>query len=118
MTSPIDCIVPPPASVSRRTQPIVRVANAIGERIGLEVFKGAVVKVKQTPQMKNIDEWEERRKLLGEALQLGRGDVKGKVILLIDDLIESGSTLRCTADVLLKQGGAKALYALVLTRTK
>jgi phosphoribosylpyrophosphate synthetase len=56
--------------------------------------------------------------VLAEAIQAGRGDVRGKSILLVDDLIESGSTLRRTAEVLLKEGGARAVYALVLTRTK
>jgi len=45
-------------------------------------------------------------------------DVKAKSILLLDDLIESGATLRRAAEVLLKDGGAGAIYALVLTRTK
>jgi len=56
--------------------------------------------------------------VLAEAIQVGHDNVKGKSILLFDDLIESGSTLRRAADVLLKDGAARAIYALVLTRTK
>jgi phosphoribosylpyrophosphate synthetase len=56
--------------------------------------------------------------LLAEAIQVGKDDVSGKCILLFDDLIESGSTLRRAAEVLLKDAGARAVYALVLTRTK
>ena len=69
-------------------------------------------------QMKNIDDWAERQRVLLEAIQRGSGDVTGKSILIVDDLIESGSTLRRTAEVVLQAGGAKAVYALVLTRTK
>ena len=58
------------------------------------------------------------KKLLAEAIQAGSDDVRGKCILLVDDLIESGSTLRRAAEVLLKDAGARAVYALVLTRTK
>ena len=115
---PIDCIVPAPPSLARKTQPILSVAKALGARLGLPVSEGAVLKAKPTPQMKNVDDWTERQKLLADSIQPGSGEVKGKVVLLLDDLIESGSTLRCTADVLLKRCGAKALYALVLTRTK
>ena len=115
---PIDCITPAPPSLTRKTQPIVTVARAIANRLGLSVCEDAVLKVKLTPQMKNIDDWAERQKLLAEAIQPGPGVVNGRVILLLDDLIESGSTLRRTAEVLLKQGGAQALYALALTRTK
>lgn len=115
---PIDCVVPAPPSVARKTQPAIEVAREMAARLRLPVFEDAVVKVKTTPQMKNIDDWSERQRLLGEAVQAGSNDVKGKSILLFDDLIESGSTLRRAAEVLLKDGGARAVYALVLTRTK
>lgn len=82
------------------------------------MLEDAVVKVKTTPAMKNIDDWSERQRVLAEAVQLGGKEVKGKCVLLFDDLIESGSTLRRAADVLLKDGGAQAIYALALTRTK
>lgn len=115
---PIDCVVPAPPSLTRKTQPAVEVARVLATRLNVPVFEDALVKIKATPQMKNIDDWSERQKLLAEAIQAGRSDVKGKRVLLLDDLIESGSTLRRAAEVLLKDGGALALYALVLTRTK
>lgn len=115
---PIDCIVPAPASLTRKTQPAIEVARGLAARLRIPMFEDAVVKVKATPQMKNIDDWSERQRVLAEAVQAGRNDVRGKSILLFDDLIESGSTLRRAAEVLLKDGGARAIYALVLTRTK
>lgn len=114
----VDCVIPAPASLMRKTQPAVEIACQLAARLGLPVCEEAVSKVKTTPQMKNIDDWSERQKVLAEAIQPGRSDVRGKAILLIDDLIESGSTLRRTAEVLLKDGGARSIYALVLTRTK
>jgi len=115
---PIDCVVPAPPSLSRKTQPAVEVARELAARLRLPVFGGAVVKVKTTPQMKNIDDWSERQGVLAEAVQAGQDDVRGKSILLFDDLIESGSTLQRAAEVLLKDGGARAIYALALTRTR
>jgi len=115
---PIDCVVPVPPSLTRKTQPAVELGRGLASRLRLPVCEDAVVKVKETPQMKNIDDWSERQRVLAEAIQLGRSDVKGKSILLFDDLIESGATLRRAAEVLLKDGGARAVYALVLTRTK
>lgn len=114
----VDCIVPTPPSLTRKNQPVVDVARELAARLGLPVFEDAVVKVKTTPSMKNIDDWSERQRVLTEAVQAGSNDVRGKSILLFDDLIESWSTLRCTAEVLLKDGVAKTIYALVLTRTK
>ena len=115
---PIDCVVPAPASLTRKTQPAVEVARGLAARLRIPMFEDAIVKVKTTPQMKNIDDWSERQRVLAEAVQAGQNDVKGKSILLFDDLIESGSTLRRAAEVLLKDCGAGAIYALVLTRTK
>ncbi len=115
---PVDWVVPAPPSLTRQTQPTVEIARELAKRLRLPVCEEAVVKVKATPQMKNIDDWSERQRVLAEAIQVGRSDVKGKSILLVDDLIESGSTLRRTAEVLLKGGGARAVYTLVLTRTK
>jgi predicted amidophosphoribosyltransferase len=115
---PIDCVVPAPPSLTRKTQPAVEVARGLAARLCIPVFENAIVKVKTTPQMKDIDDWSERQRVLAEAVQAGQDDVRGKSILLFDDLIESGSTLRRAAEVLLKDGGARAIYALVLTRTK
>ena len=67
--------------------------------------------------MKNIPIWERPSALEG-AIQSGKTDVAGKSILLIDDLIDSGSTLRRAASVLLENGEAASVYALVLTRTR
>jgi len=115
---PIECVVPAPPSLTRRTQPAVEVARELAARLQLPLFENAVVKVKTTLQMKNIDDWAERQRVLAEAVQSGKDDLKGKSVLLFDDLIESGATLRRAAEVLLKEGGARAIYALVLTRTK
>ncbi|MFN3701356.1 MAG: ribose-phosphate pyrophosphokinase [Alphaproteobacteria bacterium] len=40
------------------------------------------------------------------------GDVKGKICILVDDIVDSGGTL-CNAAVALKDKGAKAVYAYV-----
>jgi predicted amidophosphoribosyltransferase len=68
--------------------------------------------------MKNIDDWYERQKILAEAVQIGPGDVKGKSVLLLDDIVESGSTLQRAAEVLQKDGAAASVYALALTRKR
>jgi predicted amidophosphoribosyltransferase len=115
---PIDCVVPAPPSQARKTQPAVEIARMLAAHLGLALCENAVVKMNATQQMKNIDDWSERQWVLAEAIQSGPGDVRGRSILLFDDLIESGATLRRTAEVLLQPSGAMSVYALVLTRTK
>ena len=114
----IECVVPAPPSMRRASQPVVDLARELAKRLGVPVCENAVVKVKETPSMKNIPDWFERQRVLGEAVKAGPGDVKGKTVLLLDDLVESGSTLRRAADVLLKDRAAAAVYALGLTRTR
>lgn len=115
---PIDCVVPSPPSLTRKTQPAVEIARELASRLALPTYEEALVKVKTTPQMKNIDDWSERQRVLAEAMHLGNADVIGRTILLFDDLVESGSTLRRAAEVLLRDGEAQSIYVLVLTRTK
>jgi predicted amidophosphoribosyltransferase len=114
----IECIVPAPASLNRTSQPVIEIARELASRLGIPAYESALKKVTATQQMKNIDDWAERQALLKDAIQLGDADVADKTVLLIDDLIESGSTLRRAAEVLLNDGSAKAVYALALTRTK
>lgn len=114
---PIECIVAAPPSLSRKSQPVVEIARALGAMLNLSVSEGAIVKVKKTGPMKNIPIWERHSALRG-AFQSGKTEVVGKSVLLIDDLIDSGTTLRRVASVLLKNGEAASVYALVLTRTR
>jgi phosphoribosylpyrophosphate synthetase len=47
-----------------------------------------------------------------EKMELLVGDVKGKIAILIDDMIDTGHTVRLAAGVL-KDAGAKEVYALI-----
>jgi competence protein ComFC len=114
----IECVVPTPPSLDRKSQPAVEIAKELATRLGIPLVENAVVKAEQTPQMKNIGDWSERAKLLQKAIQAGPGEVKGKSVLLVDDLFQSGSTVRRATEVLLKDGAARAVYVLVMTRTK
>lgn len=115
----IDCVVPAPPSKGRASQPVAELAGEVAKRLGLPVFESGVVKVKETPSMKNIPDWLERQRVLEESVRLGPDvAVTGRAVLLLDDLVESGSTLRRAAEVLLKNGGAAAVCAVALTRTR
>ena len=114
---PVEIVVPAPPSATRRVQPVVAIARELALALDLQVYEDAVEKAKTTSQMKNVVVWE-RQEILHDAIQAGVEKVEGRSLLLVDDLIESGATLRRTTEVLLSDCGAASVYVLVLTRTR
>jgi competence protein ComFC len=114
----VDLIVSVPPSTPRKEQPVILLARAIGERIKIPVFEDCVWKVRETSQLKNIFDFDERSQLLEGAFETDRFVVKGKTVLLFDDLYRSGATLNAVTSLLYDQGGAKDVVALTLTRTR
>ena len=112
----IDCVVSPPPSLHRTRHPAVRIAEGLGQSFGVPTFPSAAVKATATQQMKNVPS-HERAPLLMAAIQPGTDSVQGRRVLLVDDLWETGSTLRRVAEVL-GQSGASEIRALAMTRTK
>lgn len=111
-----DCVVPPPPSLHRTKQPAVLIANGIAASLRVPSLPAAAVKATATQPMKNVP-LHERAPLLTVAIQAGADSVQGRRVLLVDDLWETGSTLRRVAEVL-RQIGASEIRALVMTRTK
>jgi predicted amidophosphoribosyltransferase len=112
----IDCIVAPPPSLHRSRQPALQIAEGVARSLGVPTLLSAVVKATATQQMKNVP-LHERVPLLADAIQSGTDSVHGKRVLLVDDLWETGSTLRRVAEVLGTMG-ASEIRALAMTRTK
>ena len=55
---------------------------------------------------------EEEEGAIVEKMELLVGDVRGKVAILVDDMVDTGHTVRLAAGVL-KDAGAKEVYALI-----
>ena len=92
------------------------IAEGVAKSFGVPKLTNAVEKTTATQQMKNVP-IHEREPLLAEAIQPGTDSVQNRRILLVDDLWETGSTLRRVAEVLMKMG-ASEVRALAMTRTK
>jgi competence protein ComFC len=113
-----DCIVAAPPSIGRKSQPVAEIAQELSSRLGVPVCDNAVVKVKTTPPMKNIEFPAERATMLRDAFRGEPDKTREKRILLLDDLFEYGSTVGAVAKVLLTEGEAGAVYMLALTRKR
>lgn len=115
----VDLIVPvPPSDTSRKRQPVLEVATAISNRAGIELCLDGVVKVKQTPQLKNVFDFKERVAALEGAFIVEKSKIQGKRVILFDDLFRSGATMNTITECLTKDGGAEVVYAVTLTRTR
>lgn len=112
----IDFIVPVPPSRSRAIQPLFQVADALGRLLKLPVDRRTLRKTRNTLQLKNVDP-DKRLEILVGAHALHGSALKGRCILLLDDLYQSGATLNAVAQVL-KDGGASAVFVLALTRAR
>jgi len=116
----IDAIIPvPPSDIHRPSQPVLEVAQAIGARLNLPVLADVVKKIKDTPELKNVEDFKERKKILQDAFRVDPfGALDGKTVLLFDDLYRSGATLSSLTAVLYDQGQAKSVKVLTLTKTR
>jgi predicted amidophosphoribosyltransferase len=116
---PLDMIVPVPPSRSIRTfQPVMAVAKGISKSTGMKLCTDCVVKLKQTPELKNIYELKKRLEILMDAYHVVKQQVEGRNLLLFDDLYRSGATLNAITMSLKNEGKAEKVYALTLTKTR
>ena len=86
------------------------IAQTLGNRIENSVLK----RIKDTPQLARAQSREERFRQIKGAFYLAKPDIiKGKNILLVDDVATTGATI-AEAARMLKEGGAKKIYAAVV----
>lgn len=107
---PLDLIVPVPSSAGSERQrgfnQSALLARQIGKRLGLPVHERLLIRVKETPSQRELTR-EEREKNLLCAFQVQRSEkIKGKHILLVDDVYTTGSTIRECTRTLLDAGAA------------
>lgn len=115
--SKFDLIVPVPPSTQRTVQPVILLANGIGDAVGLPVVQ-CVTTCRPTTQLKAISDPEERRQALDGLYAVDAGRTAGKKVLLFDDLFRSGATMNAITDVLLQNGRAHSVSALTITCTR
>ncbi len=113
----IELIVPVPPSKSRAVQPLFQIADEVGNLLNLPVDKTSVRKSKATPELKNVD-YAKRIELLGGAHSIDGDALKGRRVLLFDDLYQTGATLNAIGRLLKEAGGVAGVFALALTRAR
>jgi competence protein ComFC len=113
---PLDAIVPVPPSVPRISQPVIAIATALADRAHVPLWAMCLSKVKKTPQLKDIVEYDKRTEALKDAFTVAAEQTAGKNLLLFDDLFGSGATVSHIVEVMKNQGRATAVFVLTLTK--
>lgn len=113
----IELIVPVPPSKHRAVQPLFQIADEVGRLLNLPVDKASVRKTKATPELKNVD-LAKRLELLVGAHPVDDRAMRGRQVLLLDDLYQSGATLNALGRLLKEAGGVSKVFALALTRAR
>ena len=92
-------------------------AKYIGKSLNIEVSTNNLIKYKHTKEQNKLDK-SNRMINLKDSFKLKRPlEVRGKKILLIDDIVTTGSTFTECAKVL-KANGAERIIAFALTSSK
>ena len=114
-----DCIVPVvshPSRIRRRgySQAALIAAN-LGRRLDIPVLEDALTRVRNAPSQLSTRSREQRWNNV-QANFASQHDLSGLVILLVDDLVTTGSTAASAAHAL-KEAGALSVFCLSAART-
>lgn len=111
-----DLVIPVPIHYARQTERGFNqsepLANAIGARLGIPVDTKSLTRARATRPQARIRDISVRTKNVSQAFAVQRREqIEGKRILLVDDIITTGSTVAACADVLTRAGAASVVTA-------
>ena len=115
-----DIIIPMPIHKTREKERGFNQAEILVEEIGSHTGKvrtNILYKAINTEHQTGLSRENRMRNVIGSFEVIDKAVVKDKVILVVDDIYTTGSTMSEVADTLLKSG-AKAVYGLTLARGK
>jgi competence protein ComFC len=115
----LDAIIPiPPSNIRRVVQPVMEIADELSTNLDIALYRDVLIKVIETPELKDIYGYHERLKLLQNTFSVANNIIEGKNILVFDDLFRSRATLNAATKVLNEEGKVARIYVLTLTKTR
>ncbi len=115
----MDLIVPVPLHIRRLRErefnQALLLARELSKRTGIPYHERTLRKIKDTPFQTALKGRERRKNVKGAFHVEKREEIKGKTILLVDDVYTTGATVNECARTLLK-GGAARVAVLTLAR--
>jgi competence protein ComFC len=114
----VDVVVPVPPSKARSFQPLMAIAARLARNLGAGYDSRSLMKVKETAELKSVEQMAERQAALQGAFAVQGESLRGRRVLLLDDLYRSGASMSEAARTLRSQGRVASIVALALTRTR
>jgi predicted amidophosphoribosyltransferase len=113
-----DIIVPaPPSKKNRPYQPVEEIAKELGSRYNIKVIQ-ALEKTTDGTELKGVRDVGKKMELLSGNIQLTNNyNFSGKRVLLLDDLFDSGATLKVATQVIYDETKADKVCVLTMTKT-
>ncbi len=117
---PAEIIVPVPLHTDRLRErgynQAALLARELGKSIGLPISENSLVRVRATRPQVELGA-QERKENVNDAFRCSSMELKGKRILLIDDVCTTGATLEACS-MALRQAGARSVWAFTLARAR
>jgi competence protein ComFC len=90
-------------------------AREVAKRLGLPVLEGALVKTRHNVPQTSLEAGDRVENVRGAYRVKGQSAVRGRILVVVDDVSTTGSTIEECARVLL-EAGAKEIRALTIAR--
>lgn len=115
-----DLIVSAPPNTKRNMKrsfdPVSVICKALSRYLETPYMRGALVKIKDTPKQSGLDYEHRIKNLIGSIGISEKTDVNRKRVLLVDDVMTTGSTVE-ECSYVLKRSGATNVYAVTFATT-
>ncbi len=112
-------VVPMPSSTIRQRQPVTEIAKALAQLMNISCCENLLMKISNTPSMKDMQSREEKAAALTGAFSVSDVLNKGKFdVLLIDDLFDTGASLEAATHVLRDYDKIGNIYVATVTRKR
>ncbi len=102
--------------IKRGFDPVSVLCKSLAKELDIPYEKRVIKKIKKTKKQSSLDYEHRIKNMIGAFGVYDGTDLKGKRILLVDDVMTTGATIEEGAYVL-KKGGGKEIYAVTFATT-